>query len=167
VLNFDMRGSSTDDRQMGDFFTQQLAAIGVKVNVIYNTFPAYLEKMKQGNLTISYGGWGLDYPDAENVYQLLYGPNSSPGPNESNYDNPEMNALYEKAAIMESGPRRAELIQRMDDLLQEDCPWALGYYHANFELTHPWLLNFRPSELISNKYKYFRVNADVKKRYQQ
>ena len=98
----------------------------IKVNEILNTFPAFLEKMKQGNLQVSYGGWGLDYPDGENVYQLVYGPNKAPGPNESNYDNPEMNKLYEQIAIMESGPKRAALIQKMDDILQEDSPLGNG-----------------------------------------
>lgn len=165
TINFDMRGADSVNRQMGDFFTQQFAAIGVKLNVIYNTFPAYLEKMKQGNLQVSYGGWGLDYPDAENVYQLLYGPNKAPGPNEANYDNPELNKLYEQMAVMESGPRRTEIVQRMDEILQEDCPWALGYYHTEYDLSQPWLLNYRSNEIIMNKYKYYRVNKDVKKRY--
>jgi ABC-type transport system substrate-binding protein len=121
--------------------------------------------MKQGNLQVSYGGWGLDYPDGENVYQLVYGPNKAPGPNESNYDNPEMNKLYEQIAIMESGPKRAALIQKMDDILQEDSPWAMGYNQAWYFLTWPWVENFRGNEIILNKYKYVRIDKEVKKRY--
>jgi oligopeptide transport system substrate-binding protein len=165
VLNFDMRGADSTNRQMGDFFSAQWARIGIKTNVIYNTFPAYLEKAKKGNLQISYGGWAMDYPDAENVYQLLYGPNKAPGPNDANYDNPEMNKLYEQIAITEPGPKHAALIKQADDILQEDCPWGLGYYHTIYFLTQPWILNFRGSEIITNKYKYLRVNTDVKKRY--
>jgi len=78
-LTMDMRGSSTSSRQMGEFFVRALAQIGIKLKVQYNTFPRFLEKMRQGNLQISFGGWTMDYPDAENVYQLLYGPNRSPG----------------------------------------------------------------------------------------
>ncbi len=109
-LNFDLRGSDTLNRQLGEFFVQEFAAIGIQMNVIYNTFPAYLEKAKQGNLQVSYGGWTMDYPDAENNYQLLYGPNKAPGPGESNYDNPAFNKLYEQIAIMENGPKRMALI---------------------------------------------------------
>ena len=165
AINFDMREADSVSRQMGEFFTAQFGAIGVKTNVIYNTFPAYLEKAKQGNLQVSYGGWAMDYPDAENVFQLLYGPNKAPGPGESNYENPEMNKLYDQMALMDSGPKRAAVVQRMDDILQEDVPWALGFYFANYEISQPWLLNFRGSEIIANKYKYFRINRDVKKRY--
>lgn len=165
VINFDLRGADSVSRQLGDFFTQQWSQIGVKVNVIPNTFPAYLEKAKQGNLQVSLGGWNLDYPDAENVYQLLYGPNKSPGPNESNYDNAVMNKLYEQMATMEPGQKRAAIIRKMDDLLQEDAPWALGYYLAHYELSQPWLLNYRANDIILNRYKYYRINKDVKKRY--
>jgi oligopeptide transport system substrate-binding protein len=166
VINFDMRGADSVARQMGDFFTDQWGKIGVKLNVIYNTFPAYLEKAKKGNLQLSYGGWAMDYPDAENVYQLLYGPNKSPGPNETNFDNPEMNKLYEQLAIMTPGPEHAAVIKKADDLLQEEVPWALGYYATNYFLTQPWILNFRGNEIMTNKYKYLRVNIDVKRRYQ-
>lgn len=167
MIHFDMRGADSVNRQMGEFFTQQFAAIGVKLNVIYNTFPAYLEKIKRGNLQFSYGGWGLDYPDAENVYQLLYGPNQAPGPNEANFNHPEMNKLYEQMAVLESGPKRAALIQRMDDILQEECPWAMGYYHSEYDLIQPWVLHYRANGIIMNKYKYLRIDQETKKRYRQ
>ncbi len=165
VINFDLRGADTLSRQLGDFFTHQLDVIGVKLNVILNTFPAYLEKAKQGNLAMSYAGWQMDYPDAENAYQLLYGPNKAPGPNDSNFDHPLMNKLYDQMAILESGKARSEIIKKMDEILQEDCPWALGYYMASYELVQPWVQNYRIADLIQNKYKFIRINKEVKKRY--
>lgn len=166
TINFDLRSADSVSRQFGEFITKQWAAIGVKVNVISNTFPAYLEKQKQGNLQVSLGGWNLDYPDAENVYQLLYGPNKAPGPNEANFDHPEMNKLYEQLAVMESGSKRTAIVQKMDDILQEELPWAMGYYLTRYEVSHPWLLNYRANDIILNRHKYYRINKDVKKRYQ-
>jgi ABC-type transport system substrate-binding protein len=167
VLKFDLRGASTTDRQLGDFIAQQFSRIGVKIDVIPNTFPAYLEKWKQGNLQVSFGAWSMDYPDAENIYQLLYGPNKSPGPGDANYENPEYDKLYEKIETMESGPARAALIQKMDDMIQEDCPWALGYYEASYDLSQPWFMNYRGSNIIQNKYKYYRINKEIKQRYKK
>ena len=137
----------------------------MKINPIANTFPAYLEKQKNGNLQVAYGGWTMDYPDAENVYQLLWGPNKAPGPNETNFDNPEMNKLYEALASLEPSPKRSELIKKADDILQEEVPWGLGYYRADYWLSQPWLLNYRGSGVIANHLKYLRVDKDVKKRY--
>lgn len=161
VLKFDLRGADSVSRQLGEFFETQLGAIGVKINVIQNTFPAFLEKQKQGDLQVSVGGWSLDYPDAENIYQLLYGPNKAPGPNEANFDHAEMNKLYEKMAISESGPERAQVIQQMETILDEECPWAKGYYVTQYELSQPWLLNYRMNDIILSKYKYLKINREM------
>src|SRR5690606_804893 len=106
----------------------------------------------------------MDYPDAENVYQLLYSKNAAPGPNDANYSSREMDALFEKMAVMESGPRRAALIAKMDALLQEDVPWILGYYSTAYALSQPWLKNYRYADVIQNKYKYYRIDLEEKKR---
>jgi ABC-type transport system substrate-binding protein len=116
-------------------------------------------------LQVSYGSWSMDYPDVENIYQLFYGPNQSPGPAEASYDNPEMNKLFEQMSVLEPGAKRASLIQKMEEMIQEDCPWAFGYYEASYVLSQPWFMNYRVSEIIANKYKYFRVSKDLKQRY--
>jgi len=165
VLKFDLRGAGTVDRQVGEFFQNQWSKIGVHVDVVQNTFPTFLEKAKKKNLQIFYGGWNLDYPDAENVYQLLYSKNESPGPNDANYKNPEYDKLYEQIALMESGSKRAELVKKADDIIQEECPWAMGYYYARYDLSQPWLLNYRSGDIIQNRFKYFRLDKEAKKRY--
>lgn len=164
-LKFDLRGASSTDRQFGEFITQQFNKIGVKLEVISNTFPAFLEKAKQGDLQISSGGWSMDFPDADNIYQLLYGPNSSPGPNESNFNHQEFNQLYEQAESLKPGVKRAQILQKMDDILQEECPWVLGYYEAEYDLSHPWVKNYRANKLILNKLKYYKIDPEMKKRY--
>jgi ABC-type transport system substrate-binding protein len=163
AINFDFRGADTRYRQMGELFVQQLGAIGVQVNVILNTFPAYLEKGKQGNLQIFLGGWNFDYPDVENGYQLLYGPNKAPGPNDTNWENPEYDALYKKMALMPAGaPGRQAIIQKMEDLVQEETPWAYGYFKKTYRLKQPWVKNFRVAETIQNRYKYMRLDSPAK-----
>lgn len=164
-LKFDLRGASTTERQLGDFMRTQLVQIGIHAEIVLNTFPAFLDKMRAGNLQISEGAWSMDYPDAENIYQLLYGANHAPGPGDANYDNSEFNKLYERIAVSESGSSRSRLIQQMDDLIQEDCPWVFGYYEASFDLVQPWLINYRGNQIINNKYKYYRINKEVKARY--
>jgi len=158
TLNFDFRGAETRYRQMGEFFVQQLGAIGIKVNAILNTFPAYLEKAKQGNLQIAFGGWSMDYPDVENGYQLLYGPNKAPGPNDSNYENPKYDALYQKLAVLPAGAKgRKEIVKKLEDIIQEEVPWAYGYYYKTYRLRQSRVKNFRVAEAIQNKYKYMRI----------
>lgn len=163
ALNFDFRGAETRYRQMGEFFVQQLGAIGIKVNVILNTFPAYLEKAKQGNLQISLGGWNFDYPDVENGYQLLFGPNKAPGPNEVLFENAKYDSLYKKVSAMPAGSKgRKELVEQMEALVQEELPWAYGYFRKTYRLRQGFVKNFRVAETIQNKYKYMRIEEPAK-----
>jgi oligopeptide transport system substrate-binding protein len=164
VLNFDFRGAETRYRQMGEFFVQQLGAAGIKVNVILNTFPAYLEKSKQGNLQVFLGGWNMDYPDVENGYQLLYGPNKSPGPNDTNFENGQFDALYKKMATTPAGAKgRQALVKQLDDIVQEETPWAYGYFRKTYRLRQGWVKNFRVAETVQNKYKYMRIERSAAK----
>lgn len=165
TLQIDMRSADSFSRQLGEFFSQSFDAIGVKTQINLNTFPAFLEKVQKGHFQMSHGGWIMDYPDAENAYQLLVTKNAAPGPNTSNFSNPEFDRFYEKMAAMPPSRARSALIERMDAILQEETPWALGYDHQNYFLTQPWVLNYRGSELIQNRFKYLKVDPSVKKRY--
>jgi ABC-type transport system substrate-binding protein len=164
-LTFDMRGADSVNRQMGEFFVAELAKIGVKLNVVYNTFPAFLEKQNKGQFQFSYGGWIMDYPDVENGYQQLYASKTNPIINASFFNNAKYNALYEKMAVMDPGPERAKVVQEMDDLLQEETPWAFGFYRNDYVLIQPWVRNFRASFFTRDGYKYYGIDPQIKKQY--
>ena len=164
VLNFDFRSMDTKGRQISEMFVQMLGAIGIKVNPILNTFPAYLEKERQGNLQIFFGGWVFDYPDIENGYQLLYGANQSPGPNDSNFQNAKMDAIYKKLAVLPAGAKgRKELVKEAEELIQEESPWAYGYFQKVYRFSQPRVKNYHVNEAIQNKYKYVRIDNSAQK----
>lgn len=162
TVSIDMRGSDSLSRQKGEFFAQQLKAIGIDLKVIYNTFPAFLEKVKHSKHQIAYSGWTLDYPDAENVYQLLYGPNRSPGPNDANFSHKEFDQLYLQMAALPPSVERNGIIQKMDQILQEESPWVFLYYPSRYRLSQPWLKNYRADSIIINAHKYYRVDRAEK-----
>lgn len=163
-ITFDLRGADSVSRQMGEFFTDQFGQIGVKLNVVYNTFPAFIEKQNKGQLQMSYGGWILDYPDVENAYLQLYASRQNPVINNSFFDNGRFNALFEKMNLMDPGPARAKLVKEMDDIVQEEVPWAFGFYLDSYVLVNPWVKNFRASFFTRDGYKYYGVDLDLKKK---
>lgn len=165
VLKFDLRGADSTARQMGEYLVKQWKQIGVQVEAIYNTFPAYLDKAKDGRLQVFYDGWNMDYPDAENVLQLLYGANAAPGPNATNFKNAEYDRLYNEMSVLSPGPKRAALIHRMENLIQEESPWAYLYVLRYYVLSQPWLMNFRSNSIMAGTHKYLRINTEIKKRY--
>jgi ABC-type transport system substrate-binding protein len=79
-----------------------------------------------GKVPLINSSWTMDYPDAENLVQLYYGPNGAPGSNSANYDNPEYNRLYEASVAMSESPARTAIYRQMNQLLMEDCASITG-----------------------------------------
>lgn len=163
VIKYDLRGASTTSRQQAEYFKKALSEIGVNIEIVVNTFPAYLEKEKNGNLQFFTGGWSADYPDAENFLFLLYSKNVSPGPNASNYVNPAFDKLYEKIAQMTPSAERNALIKKAEEIAFNDGVWSMMYYPVAYSLYHGWLKNYRPNNLILNDAKYWDVDLEAKK----
>lgn len=158
-LVYDVRGTDTRKRQMGEFVQQELRNLGIEIEVRTNTFPAFLERSRSGELQFWQGGWVLDYPDSENVLQLLTTTSLPPGPNSSQYSNPEFDKMFDELRELEDGDRKLELMTKMENLVHRDLPWAMQYYSRNYLLYHDYLKNFRYSDIIYNNIKYLKVEG--------
>ncbi|HXH73352.1 MAG TPA: ABC transporter substrate-binding protein [Bacteriovoracaceae bacterium] len=156
-LVFDIRGTDTRRRQMGEYIQKELRTLGMSVDVNVNTFPAFLEKSRKGQLQFWQGGWVLDYPDAENVLQLLNSANM-PAPNYSQYSNKKFDLLFNQLKFLEDGEEKFGLMRQMEKIVNEDMPWAMQYYTRNYILHHAYLENFRYSDIIYNNIKYLKLN---------
>jgi ABC-type transport system substrate-binding protein len=165
VLKLALRGADGFSQQLGEFFVRELAAVGIRAEFSLESFPIFLEHARKGQFQIAYGNWEMDYPDAENVFSLLYGKNTAPGPNLSSFNNRRFDSLFERMSVAAPGPGRAALVRALDHLVQEETPWVLGYDYARYTVTQPWLLGYRSNGMILNKYKYVRVNPTLKARY--
>ena len=122
-LVFENSGSGVTQRQFADRFTDEMRRIGIEVDVVVNTFPQMVDKMRKKKFQIAGLAWGFDYPDAQNILQLLYGPNESPGINSANFKNEEFDALYLESAVMEDGPERTAIYERMAAIISDNVPW--------------------------------------------
>ncbi len=158
TLKYDVRGTSTTNRQQASYIKGELAKIGIQVEVSTNTFPAFLQKARNGNLQFWQDGWAMDYPDAENSLQLLTTKNHSPGPNSTFYSNPLFDKIFNKLKLMNDGVEKTKLMTKLEAIVNEDMPWVMQYYTRNYILFHGHLKNYRHSDLIYNNLKYLRLN---------
>lgn len=158
VIQYDVRGASTVARQMGEFIQKELAEVGIKINVNTNSFSGFLNKARTGQLQMWQGGWAMDYPDPENVVQLLTTKNHPPGPNSTYFSDPEVDKLYEKLSKTIDTNRQKELTSEVEQIIDQKLPWVMQYYTRNYILLHQRVKNFRQSDLIRNYIKYLRVN---------
>jgi len=122
--------ASVQNIQMYEQFRGWLEKIGYPREKVvlstYATFGDYNRAVKQKEVMLISMGWNLDYPDSENVLQLYYGPNKSPGSNVSNFDDPEFNKLFRKTKTMQPSPERTELYRKMNRIILEDVPTISG-----------------------------------------
>lgn len=155
--------SGTVSRQMGEFFKKQMANIGIKIKVVTNPWPELQKKITNRSVQIYGIAWGADYPDAENFLQLLYGPNRAPGANGSGYDNPVFNDLFAQASIMQDGPVRTALYEKMYRIAAEEVPWIYGVHRQGYSLQQGWLKNWISTDFESGREQYLNVDLDKKK----
>jgi len=94
--------------------------------LIFATYGDYQRAYSQGKVALINSSWTMDYPDAENLMQLYYGPNAAPGSNSASYNNAEYNRLYEISAVMNESPERTAIYREMNRLLMDDCASITG-----------------------------------------
>lgn len=145
TLTILMRDSDTLSRQMAEYFRSQMAQIGIDLQPEFRDWARWQEMVDNRQTQIFDAGWEADYPDEQTFLQLFYGPNGEAGGiNSSVYNNPEFNAMYEKAAVMPDSPERRKLYEQMEQITMEDCPWLLEIYFVRYQLLYDWIKDYSP-----------------------
>ena len=166
VLNYDYQKVVTPEGKVeNDWMVRQFAKLGIQLEIRATDYNQFQDKVLKGKHQIYWWGWLADYPDAENFLFLLYGPNSksvSQGENTSNYQNPEYDKLYRELKTLDDGPRKQEVIDKMVAILQNDAPWSFGYFPWGGLAFQQWVYNGKPSILIRDMAKYYRVDPALR-----
>jgi oligopeptide transport system substrate-binding protein len=157
-------GAGVVYRQFYEQFRAWMVEIGYPKKKIvlkqYATFGDLNRQWRESRLPYFGLGWGLDYPDAENTLQLFYGPNGAPGSNVSNYDNPEYNALFQEAAVMQPSPERTAIYRRMNEILIDDCVTISGLSRTRIPVWHRDVIMFPSGNMVGGFYFPFIALAD-------
>ena len=161
-ITIEYRRSTTETRQNYEFTRAQLAKIGLDVKGEFQTFSAFLRKVDAGNFQIADSGWQADYPDAENFYQLVYGPNKAPGPNSGSYENPEYDRLYEQMRREQPSAKRNQLITQMAALIKEDVPMIPTVNGISVGMHQQWVGNLKRHAMMDAPFKFLDIDVAAK-----
>lgn len=167
ILYYDTTASGPDDKARLNWMLKQFEKLGVQLVIRASDYNRFQDKMRNGTGQIFMWGWNADYPDPENFFFLLYGPNGKArfgGENASNYSNPEFDRLFERMKNMENGPDRQLIIDQMVEILRHDAPWAWGFFPKSFALYHAWYMNVKPNLMANNTLKYKRLDPVLRSR---
>jgi ABC-type transport system substrate-binding protein len=141
---------TADDRQYAQLFQKDVEAVGLRVK------ESKLQKLQNWAL-----GWNADYPDGENFYQLLYGPNCGSS-NDGCFQLPEFDAAYAKASTLPPGPERQKLYDEMARIVAAYAPWKLHAYRKRNQLLQPWVLGWRKHPFLHDAYQYADIDLAVR-----
>jgi oligopeptide transport system substrate-binding protein len=169
-IAIDVQSAPTTNATM-NWTTRQLGRLGVQVEFRPADWNRTREKYMTGNTQIYSHGWLADYPDPENFLFLMYGPESPlvckcDGANNSNYESPEYDALFERMRVLEQGPERDEVLAQMVELWRSDVVWLHAYHPLEFYLNNEWVHNIKRHGISKRTLKYVRIDDELRARRQ-
>jgi ABC-type transport system substrate-binding protein len=157
-LALDMGGAGdAETRQLGEMYVNFVREIGIEMSINFSLQPEHWRKLERKETQMFSSGWVMDYPDAQNVLQLWYGPNESPGVNHCNYKNPEFDQLYRRILTMQDSPERTALYKQMADIIVDDCTGAFMFHRLTYALLRDWVVNFKPHDFPYPNVKFYKV----------
>lgn len=122
--------NSVTERQIFEQLRGFMVDAGYPANkikpMVFATYGDYQRAYSQGKVSLINSSWTMDYPDAENLMQLYYGPNAAPGSNSANFNNEQYNHLYEASSAMGESPERTQIYREMNQLLMSECASITG-----------------------------------------
>ncbi len=144
VLTMAIGRASQDSREAGELLVAFFDAVGIKLELQFYTWDAFLKAVNEGRVQLYRMGWVGDYPDAENFLQLFHSRNVSPGPNHSAYENPEFDAAFD------AGDYR-----KCQEIVREDCPWIFTHFNKANSLVRKRVGNYIPSDFPYGQEQYY------------
>ncbi|GAA0745352.1 ABC transporter substrate-binding protein [Ideonella azotifigens] len=170
VLNYDFQRVVTPEfKAENDWMVRQFAKLGIQLEIRATDFNQFQDKTLKGKHQLFWAGWLADYPDAENFLFLLYGPNAkskTQGENTANYENPAFDKLFRELQSLDDGPRKQQVVDEIYKITQEDAPWSFGYIPWGGLAFQPWVHNGKPSILVRDMVRYYRVDPAMRAKLQ-
>lgn len=158
--------SDSFDVEAAQILQQQLAKIGVRIQIRARGWPAYLAETSRRR-TVSFGsdGWAADFPDPSDFFEPLFSSKAiseEESQNRAFYSNPHLDKLLEEARKEPSQERRITLYHQAETIVLEDAPWAVLYSKRWFELWHPYLRGYRIHPARSEDLAFTWIDPDAR-----
>jgi oligopeptide transport system substrate-binding protein len=144
--------------QYAALWKKSMDAIGINIQFKRAKWPDLNKEAKAGKLQMWFLAWSADYPDAENFFQNLYGPNVEEGTNYARFRHARFDQLYEQARKLQPGPERNKLYAEMKKIVSVYVPWITHVHRIRNELWHPWLIGYRKHPIYNQMWMYLDID---------
>src|SRR5205823_7244404 len=119
--------------QIGLVLQQNLAAVGIKVEMQQFAYPTMRQKLDKGDFDIAVGNWTPDYGDPS-MFMNFWFDSSLKGlsGDRAFYENSKVDQLIRKAATATDLSERTQLYQQAQRITVEEAPYIL-LYQRNYQ----------------------------------
>jgi ABC-type transport system substrate-binding protein len=125
---------------------QQLARIGIRLELRVVSFPAFLAMQTQPDRAgMSFGNWALDYPDPSSVFEPLFGSASLTGESTSSssfFTDAHLDDVLLRARRELDPVARARLYREADEVVCDQAPWAFTFGYHYYDIRQPYVRGF-------------------------
>ncbi|NML60557.1 heme-binding protein [Massilia sp. RP-1-19] len=157
-LTLTMHSEATVGGRLRDeLWRKNLTAIGLRVVFRSDKKTEIIKASRLGTVQMFESNWIADFPDGDNFYQLLYGPNSGRA-NYSRFNLPAYNERYEKARKLPDSPERQQLYREMNQLIHAYNPWVPLTHPISADIRHPWLKNYKRHPVEFTPWRYLQLD---------
>ena len=157
TLTLSIGRATQDSRETGKLVASFFDRIGVRLELGFQTWEAFLSSVNKGETQMHMMGWVGDYPDAENFLQLFHTRNFSPGPNHSGYSCAEFDAEYDAAMAAPTAEERNVRWRRCQEIVRRDCPWIYTHVRRNYSLVRDRVKNYVVGDFPYGQERYLRT----------
>lgn len=155
TLTYSTRGKQKVHYEEAEFLQHQLKNLGINLKVNAIEFGDFLKLGRAGKLQFWTDNWIYDYPDAENLLQLLVSKNH-PGINKSGYSNEKVDELYTELSRTLDKEKRFAIMYEIEKIVEDELPWIMLMYESTYIVQQKEIKNFRKSFFIRNYIKYLQ-----------
>jgi ABC-type transport system substrate-binding protein len=161
-LTLQMSSEATVGGRLRDeLWRKCLNAVGLRVVFKSDKKTEIIKASRLGKVQMFENNWIADFPDGDNFYQLLYGPNAGRA-NYARFNLPAYNERYEQAHKLKDGPERQKLYFEMNQLIHAYNPWVPLTHVLSADIRQPWLKNYKRHPVEFTQWRY--LDVDVAKR---
>ena len=127
--------------------------LGIKAEFQQTEFATFLRDLHKRRFQMFDIGWIADYPDPENFLDILFHSESSN--NHTNYNNPEVDALLERARTETDELVRYQIYNQVEQQIIDDAPWIpLWYSGEQYVLIKPNVQDYLLPPLYIPRLRY-------------
>jgi oligopeptide transport system substrate-binding protein len=120
--------------------------LGVEVSIAQAEIASFYDDLDRGRLQMFDSGWIMDYPDPENILDILF--YSASRQNNSRYKNADFDALILQARTEQDPARRIQIYQQAEQILLKDLPWVPLYFGQDHFVVKPYIKGWESQPIV-------------------